>query len=78
MVVKYRNCSQCLPVDGMSLDFMIYTLCAMVQHERSLIIAMETPNPLKDLFLEQSEIDTFTECVRTPTFFIVLLLFPHL
>lgn len=55
LVAKYRNCGSCLPVDGMSIDFMIYTLCAMVWHERNLIIEMNIPNQLKDLLLEQSK-----------------------
>lgn len=55
MLVKYRECGQCLPADGMSLDFMIYNLCAMIWHERNLIIEMNTPNATKDLFLEQSK-----------------------
>lgn len=63
MVMKYRNCGQCLPVAEMSLDFMIYELCAEVQHERNLIIAMDIPNPLKDLFLEQSKILVFMKFI---------------
>lgn len=55
MLAKYRLCGNCLPVDGMSLDFMIYTLCAMIWHERNLIIEMKIPNATKDLFLEQSK-----------------------
>lgn len=53
--MKYHGCGSCLPVTGMSLDFMIYTLCSMVWHERNLIIEMNTPNQLKDLLLEQSK-----------------------
>lgn len=55
MLVKYRDCGSCLPVNGMSLDFMIYSLCSMVWHERNLIIEMDVPNQLKDLLMEQSE-----------------------
>lgn len=54
MLVKYRNCGSCIPVDGMSLDYMIYVTCAMVWHERNLIIEMDIPNQLRDLLLEQS------------------------
>ncbi|XP_055301312.1 UPF0764 protein C16orf89 homolog [Sitodiplosis mosellana] len=54
MVMKYHDCGSCLPVTGMSLDFMIYTLCSMVWHERNLIIEMDIPNQLKDLLIEQT------------------------
>ncbi|XP_031619296.1 UPF0764 protein C16orf89 homolog [Contarinia nasturtii] len=54
LVAKYRDCDSCLPVNGISIDFMIYTLCAMVWHERNLIIEMDIPNQLKDLLLEQT------------------------
>lgn len=56
MLVKYRMCGQCLPADAMSLDFIIHTLCAMIWHERNLIIEMNIPNATKDLFLEQSKV----------------------
>lgn len=64
MLMRYRNCGQCLPANGMSLDYIIYTLCALIQHERNLIIEMDIPNALRDLFLEQSKIDIFsyTKC----------------
>lgn len=54
MLAKYRNCGSCLPVGGISHDFMIYTLCAAVWHERNLIVRMDIPNQLKDLLIEQS------------------------
>lgn len=56
MLVKYRMCGQCLPANAMSLDFIIHTLCAMIWHERNLIIEMNIPNATKDLFLEQSKV----------------------
>lgn len=56
MLMRYRNCGQCLPANGMSLDYIIYTLCALIQHERNLIIEMDIPDALRDLFLEQSKI----------------------
>lgn len=60
--MRYRNCGQSLPANGMSLDYIIYKLCALIQHERSLIIEMDNniPNALRDLFLEQSKIDKFS------------------
>lgn len=58
MLMRYRNCGHCLPADELSLDYIIYTLCALIQHERNLIIEMDIPNALRDLFLEQSKIDT--------------------
>lgn len=57
MLMRYRNCGHCLPAAGLSLDYIIYTLCALIQHERNLIIEMDTPNALRDLFVEQSKID---------------------
>lgn len=60
MLMRYRNCGHCLPADELSLDYIIYTLCALIQHERNLIIEMDIPNALRDLFLEQSKIDTLS------------------
>lgn len=54
MVLKYRNCGHSLPAESVALDFHIYTLCALIWHERNLIVEMNTPNALKDLFIEQS------------------------
>lgn len=54
MLVKYRNCDSYIPVDGTSLDYMIYVTCALIWHERNLIIEMDIPKQLRDLFLEQS------------------------
>lgn len=56
IVMKYHDCSQCLPVNEMSPDFMIYSLCSMIWHERNLVMQMRIPRQLKDLFLEQSTI----------------------
>lgn len=56
MLMRYRNCGHCLPADELSLDYIIYTLCALIQHERNLIIEMDLPNALRDLFLEQCKL----------------------
>lgn len=55
MLLKYRSCGQALAVTSSSLDFHIYSLCSLIWHQRNLIIEMQTPNALKDLFMEQSK-----------------------
>lgn len=39
----------------MPLATTMYTLCALILAERNLIVEMNVPNALKDLFIEQSE-----------------------
>lgn len=55
MVMKNRNCLQLMAPGTMSLASTIYTLCALILAERNLIVEMNVPNALKDLFIEQSE-----------------------
>lgn len=78
MLINYRNCGQYLPADGMSLDYTIYTLCALIQHERNLIIEMDIPNALRDLLLEQCKMlaYTYTESpLKLRTFFVFFFRF---
>lgn len=43
----------------MSPSTTIYTLCALILAERNLIVEMNVPNALKDLFIEQSNSNLF-------------------
>lgn len=53
--MKNRNCFQLMAPGTMSSATTIYTLCALILAERNLIVDMNVPNALKDLFIEQSE-----------------------
>lgn len=55
MVMKNRNCFQLMAPGSISPTTTIYTLCALILAERNLIVEMNIPNALKDLFIEQSE-----------------------
>lgn len=56
MVMKNRNCFQLMAPGSMSPATTIYTLCALILAERNLIVEMNIPNALKDLFIEQSDL----------------------
>lgn len=57
MVMKQGNYSQCLPLNQ-SIEATIHLLCAFIWNERNIIIALNTPNILRDLFIEQSKFKT--------------------
>lgn len=56
MVMKNRNCFQLMAPATMSPAATMYELCALILAERNLILEMSTPNALKDLFIEQSNL----------------------